>query len=157
MLHQIQINMSIGENITVVRVVPLARLTTELPFFTSTVSAGFPSPADDYIEERLSLDKLVIRNPSSTFFVQVDGVSMQGAGIYHGDILVVDRSLRAKHNDVIVAIVEGEYTVKRLVKALNGYFLRAEHPDYPPIPLHEHSEFIAWGVVIKVLHDPYPV
>ncbi len=153
-----QSNMSTGENhLALVRVVPLRRLSADLPFFTSAVSAGFPSPADDYVEERLSIDKLIIRNPASTFFVRVDGVSMQGAGIYHGDILVVDRSLRPKHNDVIVAVLDGEYTVKRLVKTLNGYFLRAEHPGYPPIPLHEHTDFLAWGVVIKVLHDPYPV
>ncbi len=149
--------MTIEGNLTVVRVLPLSRLTPKLPLFASSVSAGFPSPADDYIEERLSLDKLVIKNPSSTFFVKVEGVSMQGAGIYHADILVVDRSLQAKPNDVIVALLEGEYTVKRYVKERDGFYLMPAHPDYPPIPLDENTDFRVWGVVVKVIHDPYPL
>jgi DNA polymerase V len=105
-----------------VPIIPLSTMAVKLPFFQSTVSAGFPSPADDYLEARLSLDELVIRNPSSTFFVKVEGHSMTGAGIYPEDILVVDRSKKAKPNDVIIAAIDGEFTVKRLIKEADQYF-----------------------------------
>lgn len=140
-----------------VPIIPLSTLAVKLPLFKSTVSAGFPSPADDYLEARLSLDELVIRNPSSTFFVKVEGHSMTGAGIYPEDILVVDRSKEAKPNDVIIAAIDGEFTVKRFIKKGSDYYLKAEHPDYAPIPIDKETNFIIWGVVIKVIHDPYPL
>jgi len=122
-----------------------------------TISAGFPSPADDFLETSLSLDELIIKNPSSTFFVRVSGASMVDAGIYPNDILVVDKSLQAKSNDVIVACLDGEFTVKRLVKSGKAYYLKAENPVYKNIALDEHSDFQVWGVVIKVIHEPYPL
>lgn len=143
-----------SQDAAVVPVLPISILDLELPFFQS-VSAGFPSPADDYLEQRLSLDKYLIKNPSSTFFVKVEGVSMSGAGIYPDDILIVDRSLEAKNKDVIVAVLEGEFTVKRLIVHKGRYFLKAEHPDYPTIELEEQAEFMVWGVVTNVIHKPY--
>ena len=138
----------------VVRVLPLPCLSLELPYFPA-VSAGFPSPADDYQEERLSLDQHLIRHPSATFFVRVVGRSMVGAGIYPDDILVVDRSLEAKPNDVIVAVLEREFTVERFVCRDGHYFLQAANPDYPDIPLPPETDFQVWGVVTAVIHKPY--
>ena len=135
-------------------VIPLGRLTLELPF-CGTVAAGFPSPADDCLEERLSLDKYIIKNPSSTFFLKVEGLSMKGAGIYPDDILVVDRSLEPQPGDVIVAVLEGEFTVKRFVKEGGHYYLKPENTEYTPILLHADLDFMAWGVVTHVIHKPY--
>lgn len=132
---------------------PVCRLVT-LPYFPA-VSAGFPSPADDYQEGRLSLDEHLIRNPSATFFVRVEGRSMVGAGIYPDDILVVDRSLEAKPNDVVVAVLAGEFTVKRLVRRKGAYVLQAANPDYPDISPGPDDDFRVWGVVTAVIHKPY--
>lgn len=140
---------------TIVPVIVLSGMDIRLPLFDAAVSAGFPSPADDYLQARLSLDELIIRNPSATFFVKVEGHSMTDAGIYPNDILVVDRSKEARPFDVIVAILEGAFTVKRLMREGEHYFLKAENPDYKPIPIDEHSDFMVWGVVIRVIHDPY--
>lgn len=131
-----------------------ADLSAQLPFFAATISAGFPSPADDYIEERFSLDKLVIRDPSTTYFLRVDGDSMTGAGIYDKDIIVVDTSLKAKNNDIVVARIEGEFILKRLVKTPTGYILKAENENYPPIELTDYSDCIICGVVTYTLHKP---
>lgn len=136
-----------------VKVYLLSHMTTVLPLYGG-ISAGFPSPADDYIEEQLNLDDLLIKNPSATFFIKVDGDSMIGAGIHSGDILIVDRSLEAHHNKVIVAIIDGEFTVKRLVKRQSVYYLEAANPRYAPIPISKHSDFLVWGVVTQVIHDP---
>ncbi len=121
-----------------------------------SVSAGFPSPAEDYEQKRISLDDLIIKNPSSTYLVKVEGDSMIGAGIYDEDVLVVDCSLSPKHNDVVVAIYENEYLVKRLIlEAKNKGYLYAENPKYAPITLDEHSDIRIWGIVIRVIHTPY--
>ncbi len=133
------------------RVVCIQDLSTTLPFFHS-VAAGFPSPADDYLEERLSLDEHLIKNPSCTFFVRVQGHSMTMAGIKDGDIIVVDRSLKATLGSVIVAILNGEFTVKRLIKKQNQYYLHPEHPDYPDIPIPKNADFRVWGVVTYTIH-----
>lgn len=141
----------------VIRAVSTKQMTINLPYYTSGVSAGFPSPADDYKEARLSLDEMIIRNRSATFYVTVEGHSMTGAGIYDKDILVVDRSQKAKLNDVIVAVLDNEFVVKRFVREDNQYYLKAEHEDYPPIPIDASSNVLVWGVVIKVIHDPHPL
>lgn len=137
-----------------VPVIPLEKLTLELPF-CGAVPAGFPSPADDYLEERLSLDKYIIKNPSSTFFLKVEGLSMKDAGIYPDDILVVDRSLEPQPGDVIIAVLEGEFTVKRFVREGGQYFLKPENKEYRPVLLHADLDFLAWGVVTHVIHKPY--
>ncbi|MBZ0256310.1 translesion error-prone DNA polymerase V autoproteolytic subunit [bacterium] len=116
------------------------------------VSAGFPSPADDYVESPLSLDELVTRRPESTFFVRASGESMIGAGIRDRDILVVDRVEEARSGAVVIAMVGGEMLVKRLSKSGERWFLEAANPSYQPIEITEELECVIWGVVTHVLH-----
>jgi DNA polymerase V len=137
-----------------VPVILIERIRTILPYFES-VSAGFPSPADDYVEEKLSLDRYLIKNPSSTFFLRVSGTSMTGAGIYPNDILIVDRSLEPKNKDVVIALIDGELTVKRFVKANNKFYLKPENPDFKSIEIPKDAEFMIWGVITNVIHKPY--
>lgn len=124
------------------------------PVFFSTIQAGFPSPADDYIEEDLDLNEMVVQHPAATFYVRVRGDSMQNAGIFSGDILVVDRSLKAENKNIIVAIYDGEFTVKRLLYRDDGIYLAAENPTYSHIKINPESDFEVWGVVTYVIHKP---
>lgn len=123
------------------------------PLFLSGVSAGFPSPAEDYVERKLDLNELLIRHPAATFFVRVAGDSMTGAGIQHNDILIVDRSLQAASGMIVIAVVDGELTVKRLVQERGGTWLKAENPEYPPLALSEENGCEIWGVVTAVVHQ----
>lgn len=123
-----------------------------LPLFLSHVSAGFPSPADDYIEKQLDINDLVIKHPAATFFVRVSGDSMRGAGIHSGDILVVDKALEPVNGKIIVAILDGEFTVKRIVFDGSGITLLPENASYLPIKVQPESEFQVWGVVTYVIH-----
>ena len=116
------------------------------------VPAGFPSPADDYVERRLSLDEHLIRNKESTFFMRVSGHSMRGLGIFDGDLLIVDRSLPAAHGCVVVAVIDGEFTVKQLLHTSRGKVLRAAHPDYPEVVIKPEQDFTIWGVVQWNVH-----
>ena len=116
------------------------------------VSAGFPSPADDYVEPSLDLNEYLIRHPAATFFVRVQGDSMKEAGISHGDLLIVDRSLEARDGQVIIALLNGEFTVKRLRKQKGRLFLCPENPNYQPIEVAPEADFQVWGVVIHVIH-----
>ena len=125
---------------------------SSLPLFVSSIAAGFPSPADDYVDKKLDLNELLIAQPAATFFVRVVGDSMQGAGISTGDLLVVDRSMQAVNGNIVVAIVQGEFTVKRLKKEGDKIFLIAENPSYRPIEINEESGFEVWGVVSYVIH-----
>jgi DNA polymerase V len=125
----------------------------ELPLYESRVSAGFPSPADDELDETLDLNKYLVKHPEATFFVRVDGDSMVNVGMYSGDILIVDRAQPVQHNDIIVAVVDGEFTVKRFVRTDSGQVeLHPENPVYDPIVLTEEMEFVVWGVVSFVIH-----
>ena len=123
------------------------------PLMVERVRAGFPSPAENYIENQLDLNRYCVKNPPATFFVRVDGDSMTGAGISCGDLLVVDRSLNANNNDVIVAIVDGEFTLKRLVLRDGRVFLRPENPRHRTFEITEDMEFQIWGRVTKVVHE----
>ena len=123
------------------------------PLFACSVSAGFSSPAEDYIEGRLDLNELMVANPSATFFVRVAGDSMIGAGIHHNDILVVDRSLEPISGKVVIAVVNGELTVKRMIKDGENFYLKAENSDYPDIHMTEGSTCEIWGVVSFVVHS----
>ena len=105
---------------------------TLLPLFQSAVAAGFPSPAEDYVEKKLDLNELMVPHPTATFFVKVEGSSMEDANIFSGDILVVDRSLEAKNGAIVVAILNGEFTVKRLIKEKNKVFLCPENNSFSP-------------------------
>jgi DNA polymerase V len=124
----------------------------KIPLFTSHVSAGFPSPADDYIEKRLDLNDLVIKNNASTFFVKVSGVSMLDAGIHDTDILVVDKSKTPHNNSIVIAVLNGELTVKRLRKIKKRLYLVPENNDFEKIEITEEMEFVIWGVVTTVVH-----
>jgi DNA polymerase V len=128
-----------------------ADITTKLlrPIFASRVPAGFPSPAEDFVEGALDLNQHLIDHPSATFFLRVSGDSMIGAGIFADDLLIVDRSLTAKSNDIVIAVLHGDLTVKRLVQDVDGWILHAENSEYPDIALPEDSEI--WGVVINAV------
>ena len=119
-----------------------------LPLGAAKVSAGFPSPAADYEDKRLDINEYLIRNPVSTFFFPVQGDSMQGAEIFDGDILVVDRSITATHGQIVVAFVDGERLVKRLYHRNGRIALVAENPAYPTLHIREGMELVIWGVVI---------
>lgn len=117
------------------------------------VSAGFPSPAADYIDEQLDLNAYCITNRAATFIVRVSGDSMRDAGIFDTDIAVVDRSLTPKNNDIIIGIIEGEFTIKRLIIRGSDMWLYPENKQFQPIKITEHSEFRVWGVVTRVIHS----
>jgi DNA polymerase V len=124
-----------------------------LPLFAGGVSAGFPSPAEDYTDRKLDLNELLIANPAATFFVRVDGDSMTGAGIQHDDILVVDRSKQAVSGDIVIAILDGELTVKRLFRGVCSARLVAENSAYPSIEIAKDQDCEIWGVVTSVVHQ----
>lgn len=126
---------------------------TVLPLFLESVSAGFPSPADDYIENKLDLNEYLIKNPSSTFFVRVTGDSMINAGVFSGDILIVDRSLIPKSGNIIIAILDGELTVKRLIIKGKQVILAPENTNYKEIIISGNTQFNVWGVVRSVIHN----
>lgn len=116
------------------------------------VPAGFPSPADDFIEGRLSLDEHLVQHKESTFFMRVAGDSMMGLGIFDGDLLVVDRAMAAVHGCVVIAVVDGEFTVKQLINTTSGQMLRAAHPAYPDVHIKPEQELSIWGVVQWNVH-----
>ena len=124
-----------------------------LPLYLSRIKAGFPSPADDYLDKKLDLNEHLIKHPASTFFVKVKGDSMVNVGIHSGDILVVDRSSEPKNNKIVVAVINGDFTVKRVSKRGTKLFLVAENPEYPAIEVSEGAEFEIWGVVLHVIHS----
>jgi DNA polymerase V len=123
-----------------------------LNLFQQPVSAGFPSPADDFLEGPLELNSYLIKHPAATFFVRADGNSMLGAGIRSGDLLIVDRSLEAKPGQIVIAALNGELTVKRLWLENNRLYLKAENSSYQPIEVTEPQELCIWGVVTSVIH-----
>lgn len=124
----------------------------KIPLYLESVSAGFPSPAQDYIEQTLDLNELCIKRPAATFFVRVQGDSMIEAGIYPQDILVVDRSVRAEHGDIVIASVDGEFTVKELcLKPALALFPR--NPRYRPVTIPEGADLEVFGVVTNVIRE----
>ena len=138
-----------------------------LPLVLHVIDAGFPSPAEGQIDEALDLNDLLIEHPNSTYFVRVQGDSMQGAGIYHGDLLIVDRAKSPKAGDIVIAALNGSFTVKRWrplrhppsmthenssYSTIYGGELIAAHPHYPPIPVRPEDDFMIWGVVCYTIH-----
>jgi len=118
------------------------------------VRAGFPSPAGDYIETEIDLAEILVPHPSSTYFVRVQGDSMNGACIPDGCLLIVDRSVKAVSGKIIVAIVNGEFTVKRLVKTPRSWVLHPDNPLFKPMTITEEMRFEVWGVVTRIIIDP---
>jgi len=125
----------------------------ECPLYTSHVKAGFPSPADDYIDTHLDLNSHLIKHPAATFFVIASGDSMTGAGIQSGDMLIVDRSLEAIHGKIIIAAIDGELTVKRLSRQAGSVQLLPENKHYQPIDITNEQDLVIWGVVTHVIHS----
>lgn len=122
------------------------------PLFLSKVAAGFPSPADNYVERRLDLNEHLIKHKEATFFVRVTGDSMTGAGIFDNDLLVVDRAINPEAGRIVIASINNELTVKRLVRREGKTWLVAENPAYLPIEMTEGMEFVIWGVVTSAVH-----
>jgi DNA polymerase V len=124
----------------------------ELPFVHPSVSAGFPSPAENYFEERIDLTRQLVRNPVATFLVRVEGNSMIDAGIFHNDVLIVDRSIKPRSDSIVVTTIDGELAVKRLQKKNGRLWLQPENPDYPPIEITEATDYCIWGVAVYSIH-----
>ena len=124
----------------------------KLSIFSARVSAGFPSPAADYEEGKLDLNKHLVKNPAATFFVRVSGDSMTGAGVHDGDLLIVARSKEPVSGNVVIAVLDGEMTVKRLRIRSGKYTLEPENDNYPVQEITKDSEFEVWGVVTNVIH-----
>ena len=128
----------------------------ELPLQNCSVPAGFPSPAEDYVEHKLDLNSYLVTHPAATFFVRASGNSMTGANIHDGDLLIVDRSIEAAHNDIVIAVVLGEITVKRLHYLRGEIALVPENESYQTIFINEHSDLHIWGVVTNAIHCVRP-
>jgi DNA polymerase V len=120
-------------------------------FFDTGISAGFPSPAEDFKEERLSLDNILVKNKLATFYARVSGQSMIDAGLDDNDLLVIDRSLDPAHNRIAVCFLDGEFTVKRLRVEKDGVWLQPENSNYKPIQITEANDFVIWGIVTNVI------
>lgn len=120
-----------------------------MPTYLCTVSAGYPSPAEDWLEDALDLNDLLVKNPPATFLLRVSGDSMRPGGIHDGSVLVVDRSVAPKPGNIVVAAVEGQLTVKRLAICKTGQYLKADNSDYPDIPVNEDT--VIWGVVTSTI------
>ena len=125
----------------------------KIPLLSDSISAGFPSPADDYTEENIDLNEHLISNPFSTFFLRVKGDSMLNAGIKDKDLIIVDKSLRAKPGNIVIAMIDGEFTIKRLSIKNNELYLKAENPNYPDFRFKNHIDIQIWGVVIYSIHS----
>lgn len=134
---------------TVVEIAKVAgKRRQKAPLFASEPAAGFPAPADDLIEKALDINDLVVANPASTFYVRVRGDSMEGAGIFSGDVLVVDRAVEPKDGKIVVAAVYGEMVVKRLKRVGDAHMLYSENESYEPIVVNENDDCFIWGVVV---------
>ncbi|MEZ4839540.1 LexA family protein [Flavobacterium sp.] len=123
----------------------------ELPFITAGIKAGFPSPAADFDETKISLDAVLIKNKEATFYAKASGTSMIGAGIDDGDIMVIDRSLEPKNNKIAVCFLDGEFTVKRIKVTQKEVFLIPENKLFEPIKITEENQLIIWGIVTYII------
>ena len=131
------------------------KLSINLPLYSCKISAGFPSPADDHLEKNLDLNSYLIKHPAATFFVRVNGDSMINAGIHDNDVLIVDRSLKPSHGKIVIAVVDGQMTVKRLYKQSGKLFLIPENKNFKPIQITENMSIEIWGVVVTAIHSLY--
>lgn len=125
----------------------------ELPVAEAHIKAGFPSPADDFMEDRLDLNEHLIDHPAATFFVRVSGNSMVNAGIHDGDILIVDRAIEPVDGKIVIAVLDGQLSVKRLRKQNGKVLLQPENEDYGVMEINEENDLRVWGVVNHVIHS----
>lgn len=130
-----------------------AKTSASIPLAQSKIAAGLPSPAQDYIEQSIDFNEYLIRNPNTTFIVKVASLSMLGAGIDVDDDLIVDRSIEAKNRNIVVALVDNDFTVKRLMIEGDQKWLQAENPEFPDIHFNEGQEMVIWGVVTRVIKN----
>ena len=143
--------MSEYKNIDLFSIIKKTQINT--PVFLDKVSAGFPSPATDYMENKLDLNEYLIRHPAATFIVKASGSSMVNADIYSGDLLIVDRSVTPKSNNIVIASTLGDLTVKKLKKKEKSFFLMSANDEYPSIEVKEEMECFIWGVVTYIIHE----
>lgn len=125
----------------------------ELSLFSNKVRAGFPSPAEDHIEQKLDLNQFLIKHPAATFFVRVEGDSMKNGGISDGDLLIVDRAMTPQNGQIVLAILNGEFTVKRVKIKGKNLFLVPENPEFPLMEITDEVDFQVWGVVTYTIHS----
>jgi DNA polymerase V len=131
-----------------------AATSISLPFISSGVMAGFPSPADDYLDISMDLNKELIKNPPSTFFARVKGLSMKDEGIMPNNILVVDKSIQPKTGDLAVCFIDGDFTLKRIKKQKDCLYLMPSNKDFEPIKVTENNDFVVWGIVTYIIKKP---
>ncbi len=123
----------------------------ELPFVKEGISAGFPSPADDFLDTGIDLNKELIKNPSATFYGRVKGNSMQDLGIHNGDLLVIDKSLNPQNGKIAICFIDGEFTIKRIMIEQDCIWLMPANKDYQPIKVTAENDFLVWGIVTNVI------
>ena len=123
----------------------------ELPYISSGIKAGFPSPAADFDESKISLDNVLVKNKEATFYAKASGNSMIGERIDDGDILLIDRSLEPKNNKIAICFIDGEFTVKRIKIENEDVYLMPENPNYKPIKISLENDLIIWGIVTYVI------
>ena len=126
----------------------------ELPLACTAIAAGFPSPAEEYLDLALDLNKELVKHPAATLYARVKGGSMVDAGIQDGDLLVIDKALEPKEGSIAVCYLDGEFTVKRLAVQQNGLYLMPANQEFKPIKITEENEFLVWGLVAYVIHKP---
>jgi len=131
--------------------IPDSESTLDAILISSGISAGFPSPAGDFKQERISLDRELIKNKEATFFARVSGQSMVGAGLDDNDLLVIDRSLEPSNNKIAVCLIDGDFTVKRLRVEKGKIYLQPENPNYKLIEITADNQFVIWGIVTNVI------
>jgi|JFJP01.1.fsa_nt_gi DNA polymerase V len=131
---------------------PEQKTKIEIPLYLNPVAAGFPAVTEDYLDENIDLNRHLIKHPETTFLVRVAGESMKDAGIHPNDMLVVDRSIEVNNGQVVIAVVNGELTVKRIRKNQDQLWLMPENKDFEPIEIDEHTDLHIWGVVTNVIH-----
>jgi len=145
--------MQLKKNITFF--LPNFENTNELPFVSGGIKAGFPSPAGDFDESKISLDNVLVKNREATFYAKASGNSMIGAGIDDGDIMVIDRSIEPQNNKIAICLIDGEFTVKRIKIEKDAVYLMPENKNYQPIKVTDENELVIWGIVTYVIKTLY--
>jgi len=130
------------------------RKSKPLPLYVSGVYAGFPSPAEDHTDSNLDLNEYLVKHPAATFYIYAKGDSMINSGIYDGDLMVVDRSLVPGQNSIIIAVINGEFTVKKIHRIKNKMYLVPNNKQYKPIEVTSDMDFVIWGIVTHTIHKP---